>query len=1663
MKTLITCLILNSLLFQTTIAQDDRLIVNYKFNDNTDDISGNNHHGIEYGNPTYVEDRFGNAAQAIYLDGDGDYISVNDHSDLECNNVKSITAWFKPEKKTYGNIIVSKYKSDTPDEDGYIVGLGDKDNLRMWVKDGNSGGGEVPALENFGEYSSWNFVCFVMEEDTLRGFLNGNEFSNTYYTHSAYQGNIRNLILGGAYSGEYNAVSYYSYFKGALDDIRIYNKPLTASEISNLYNEEGNSNPDPGTNELVIYYPFEGNATDQTGNSNDATNVNTTFGTDRFGNASSSAVFNGSTSEVILPDEFHLGDVFTVSGWAYARTPQYKNGSIFQSDWSRQYSYYEPFPYSINLQFKEDESLISTSWDVPYFINGVDSLQWFFWTLTCDGSTYKVYIDGKEEHSQSVTPDYGMGTYFPARLGRITRNTNAAAGDLQNYWFNGKIDDVRIFNYVLSDAEINDLYTENGWTGDVPAPEAPEITQHPASKTKNIGETATFSVEATGNDLTYLWKKDGVDLANNDRVSGATAASISISDLIETDAGAYSCVVTNTKGSVISDEATLTVTDPNNLSELVVGGVTFYAENIVTENETEYQLSGNVNINNLLYFSGDVNANLSTLRVSGNGELVVPNVPVIGDYALYAGAFDFEVSDIELDFLGLDDEGHAVELGKLKVAFEKLALLENGVELEGEITLSSQLDHATASINKLQITTDGIKLLSTISVKDVKIYHKIKLDTLGLTFNTIDDFYSGSALVNTPLFGVGASAVISEGMLESVGATFQPANPIALGTTGVSISEGYARVEGLKERPVSITLGVDLVPTAQGSTDVVKFDNLQITYEVPKSFYGSGRLLVFDREMASAYISVVPNKISFGGELNVYNILLGKLDAALIIIDDNINIYGYLGASIQWPAGDGFVYDLIDPIMDFPIKFAHTDNYLKNNIFAGNMTIVKLNVNYSLEWKDGELHRHLGRGLENWNDILFDGDFDDYINTKAAHADPLEGHSYLINRYTNKPRLKSTSAGLEQGFVLNTITPNIIVRVMADEELPQYAITLPNGVKLNSANGNAFDYSMYVENKDKNMTFYSINNPPLGDYLLNIEDNGYDYYVDVVGASAGTRVTLDSLKLEEQQVNITWEALSINGNDKISLFYSSSDQATGSLIQQGIDLSQSSYSWDIADLPTGEYTVFAAIEQDETVSGMVYAPNKLQLLHKSAPLAPVELSGYTTDTSMVLTWKPGSDEINQYLVYYSEGKKADFNDTRVKSLGIDTSFVFTTFDPGNTYHFAISAVDTATYLESAKSDTIRLAYESTSINNVPRIDSVVQPNYIFTNEVATISVYASDGDMDELTYSLHDEPLGMSISGSGQISWTPGNESIGNQYFTLLVSDGMATDTLRLSCTVFDKSNPGIELSPLVPSYSSYCDVGGITITDAFANKHSNVKDTIQVRVSASATDDELILMAAESSPNSKVFHGTFEFTDEANAEKLEVAPSDILNFVYNNELFANAFTYTGYFMERINHLTIRQIGEYQEKGDTVLLIAPVDVQSYLWSTGETDDTLVVTAPGEYHVVVSDKCGNIAQSETFAITGETTDVINQSMTSIKMVPNPAHDMLWIYPERNLKHAELTITDLSGRSIFIKTFSGVMADNPLNIDVRQFQNGTYMVTIRSEHALFKGHFMVVHAK
>jgi hypothetical protein len=131
----------------------------------------------------------------------------------------------------------------------------------------------------------------------------------------------------------------------------------------------------------------------------------------------------------------------------------------------------------------------------------------------------------------------------------------------------------------------------------------PSITSQPASQTVSAGQTATFSVGASGTaPLSYQWHKNGAV------ISGASSANYTTPATTNTDTGAqFAVVVSNSTGSVASSAATLTV---NSVTHLLGA------------NPTSLRF-GNVN-------TGSSSILAVTLTNSGNSDVTISNVSISG-------------------------------------------------------------------------------------------------------------------------------------------------------------------------------------------------------------------------------------------------------------------------------------------------------------------------------------------------------------------------------------------------------------------------------------------------------------------------------------------------------------------------------------------------------------------------------------------------------------------------------------------------------------------------------------------------------------------------------------------------------------------------------------------------------------------------------------------------------------------------------------------------------------------------------------------------------------------------------------------------------------------------------------------------------------------------
>jgi hypothetical protein len=204
----------------------DGLVAYYPFNGNAADESGNGNDGTVFG-ATLTEDRNGNSNSAYRFDGIDDWIkvenspSVNIHGDTSL----SISAWIRP--NTLGQIqhIVNKWGPGMEEDDQYSISVL-YDKLNFGLSD------EPTYIVSHSTVPEglWTYVTGVYDYDEgkIRVFINGS-LDNEMEILFSITDTERYIEIGRHHDCLY-------YFLGDIDEIRIYNRALSESEIQTLYN-----------------------------------------------------------------------------------------------------------------------------------------------------------------------------------------------------------------------------------------------------------------------------------------------------------------------------------------------------------------------------------------------------------------------------------------------------------------------------------------------------------------------------------------------------------------------------------------------------------------------------------------------------------------------------------------------------------------------------------------------------------------------------------------------------------------------------------------------------------------------------------------------------------------------------------------------------------------------------------------------------------------------------------------------------------------------------------------------------------------------------------------------------------------------------------------------------------------------------------------------------------------------------------------------------------------------------------------------------------------------------------------------------------------------------------------------------------------------------------
>jgi hypothetical protein len=274
------------------------------------------------------------------------------------------------------------------------------------------------------------------------------------------------------------------------------------------------------TNGLVGWWPFNGNANDESGNGNNGTVNGATLTEDRFGNINSSYYFNGAISHIILNQSlgnFGQSD-FTISVWTLD-TSLVNAGALVSKRNAPGYGNFFTIGWGNSPSFEINESNSSN-----YFASvlpGTFTNIWHYYTFVRDSLSLSIYLDGLLQSQTSSSTIQNINNMENTIFGARYANTSLTQ------FFKGKIDDIGIWNRALTNCEILDLYNSQLGSFSNAA-----VTVNPTNAA--IGSNATLTVTSPVSSLQWQSNPSNVgwvNISNNTQYNGVTNDTLVVSNL----------------------------------------------------------------------------------------------------------------------------------------------------------------------------------------------------------------------------------------------------------------------------------------------------------------------------------------------------------------------------------------------------------------------------------------------------------------------------------------------------------------------------------------------------------------------------------------------------------------------------------------------------------------------------------------------------------------------------------------------------------------------------------------------------------------------------------------------------------------------------------------------------------------------------------------------------------------------------------------------------------------------------------------------------------------------------------------------------------------------------------------------------------------------------
>lgn len=471
----------------------------------------------------------GKRGAAINFDGSNDYVQISSTSTMNLNASGTVSIWFNGLAGTFGNstaILFSTLNWDT-DRNGFYLAA--RTNIALSWELGSSSTAQSAAVGGALNPGTWYHAALTWDGSNVKTYLDGVEIDSRAQTVTP-DTTVYPLRIGENASGSSRA------FPGALDDARVYNRTLSGTEITALYNTGAAKAKTANNLGLIGYWSMEDGtgtqATDFSGGGSAGTLTGNAVSWVN-GKRGKGLSFGGSDDYVNMGNvlDFERTDTRSFAFWInVAAAPSAHN--IFASKIGDA-SAYRGFDIGVRGDVAGDP--------LEFELRGSADSNWLTIRATppaWDGNWHHVVMT----YSGNSAPS-GVKIYFDGTLLSNTTDADTLASSIGNTGsfvlgafdetllsadFTGSLDEFRIYNRVLTQAEVTALYNSgsvrvnapnnNGLVGywsmeDATGTQATDFSGQGNTGTLNGG--ASWINGKRGKALTFDGSTSYIDVINN--------------------------------------------------------------------------------------------------------------------------------------------------------------------------------------------------------------------------------------------------------------------------------------------------------------------------------------------------------------------------------------------------------------------------------------------------------------------------------------------------------------------------------------------------------------------------------------------------------------------------------------------------------------------------------------------------------------------------------------------------------------------------------------------------------------------------------------------------------------------------------------------------------------------------------------------------------------------------------------------------------------------------------------------------------------------------------------------------------------------------------------------------------------------------------------------